>query len=323
MRRREVIAALGAAAVGPVAADVPGSRRIGCLVTGSPKSHGSFVEAFRQRLRDLGHAEPRDFTLLALWAEGQSDRLKPLAQELALLSPDLVVTATSAAALAAKAAMPNTPIVSATLINPIGVGLVASLARPSGTVTGTLISFETLLGKQVELAREMIPGASTVGMLVNPNNPANPFQRDNAASYGPALGVKLLPVEARSTSEIEAAFDVFSRERAEIVLILLDALFITERNKIAELARARRVATIAGARDIAEAGALASYGIDLSENWRRAAYFVSRILRGAKPADLPVELPTKYEFLINLKTAAALGLTVPPALLARADEVIE
>jgi putative ABC transport system substrate-binding protein len=320
-RRTLILAALTAAALRPARAQA--ARRIGCLVTGSPQSHGPFVEAFRRRLRELGHEESRDVSLHLRWAEGRNERLPALAQELAGIGPDLVVTATSAAALAARAVMPDTPIVSATLIDPIGIGLVTSLARPGGTVTGTLISFETLLGKQVELARELIPSASRVGLLVNPSNPANPFQRDNAAAYGPALGVKLLPLEARSVGEIEAAFATFAREHVEIVLILLDALFITERRRIAELARAARVATIAGARDIAEAGALASYGIDLSENWRHAAYFVDRILRGAKPADLPVELPTKYEFVLNLKTAAVLGLTVAPSLLARADEAIE
>jgi putative tryptophan/tyrosine transport system substrate-binding protein len=324
MRRRELMTLGAAAAAWPLIAGAQRvGRRIGCLVTGSPESHGQFVAAFRQRLGELGHIEPRDFILDLRWAGGQGDRLPALADELALLAPDLVVTATTAAAIAVKRAMPAIPIVAANLIDPIGLGLVTSLARPGGNVTGTLLSFETLLGKQLELAREAIPGASRMGMLVNPSNPVNRLQRENAEATAPAFGVTLLPIETRSPEDLEAAFETFARERSEIVLVLLDAMFITERRRIAALALAARVPTMAGVRDMAEAGGLVSYGVDLSENWRHAAYFVDRILRGAKPADLPVEMPGKYELVINLKTAAALGMTLPALLLARADEVIE
>jgi putative ABC transport system substrate-binding protein len=324
MKRRELIA-LGLVTVAwPLVARAQHvRRRIGCLVTGTPASHGQFVAAFRQRLGELGYLEPRDFILELRWAGGQLDRLPALADELAVLAPDLVVTATTGAALAAKRAMPTIPVISATLIDPIGAGLVTSHAYPGGNVTGTLISFETLLGKQIELAREVIPNASRIGMLVNPNNPVNPFQRKHAEATAPVMGIRLVPVEARSPEDLEAAFRIFSRERSEIVLILLDAMFITERQRIAGLALAARIPTMAGERDMVEAGGLVSYGIDLQDNWRRAAYFVDRILRGAKPADLPVEMPVKYALAINLKTAAALGVTVPTWLLARADEVIE
>jgi putative ABC transport system substrate-binding protein len=325
MTRRELIALLGgSAAAWSFSSRAQGAvRRIGCLVTGSRESHGQFVAAFRQRLRELGHFEPQDFILELRWADGQLDRLPALADELALLAPDLIVTATTGAALAAKRAMPAIPIISATLIDPIGAGLVTSHARPGGNVTGTLISFETLLGKQLELAREVIPGASRIGMLLNPNNPVNAFQRKHAEATAAAMGVRLVPVETRSPEDLDAAFETFAREHSEIVLVLLDAMFITERRRIAALALAARMATMAGERDMVEVGGLVSYGIDLSDNWRRAAYFVDRILRGAKPADLPVEMPVKYAFVINLKAAAALDVTVPAPLLARADEIIE
>jgi putative ABC transport system substrate-binding protein len=316
---------LGAtAAAWPLIARAQGvPRRIGCLVTGSPASHGAFVSAFRQGLGELGYIEGRDIVLILRWAHGQGDRLPALADELALLAPHLVVTATTAAAIAVKRAMPAIPIVSATLIDPIGAGLVASYARPGGNVTGTLISLETLPGKQLEHARVVIPGATKIGMLINPSNPVNTFQRKHAEAIAPAMGVKLVPLEARSPEDLDAAFGTFAGERCEAVLILLDATFITERRRIAALALAARMPTIAGERDMVEAGGLISYGIDLSDNWRRAAYFVDRIVRGAKPADLPVQTPVKYTLVINLKTAATIGLTISPSLLAQADEVIE
>ncbi len=279
--------------------------------------------AFRQGLGELGYVEPRDFVLMLRWTHGQGDRLPALANELALLTPDLVVTSTTAAALAVRRVMPAIPIVSATLIDPIGAGLVASYAHPGGNVTGTLISFETLPSKQLERAREVIPGATRIGMLINPNNLVNAFQRKHAEATAPAMGVKLVPVEVRSLEDLDAAFSTFARERCEIVLVLLDAMFITERRRIAALAIAARMPTLAGERDMVEAGGLVSYGIDLSDNWRRAAYFVGRILHGVRPAALPVETPVKYVLVINLKTAAAIGVTIPPSLVVQADEVIE
>jgi putative ABC transport system substrate-binding protein len=209
------------------------------------------------------------------------------------------------------------------LIDPIGAGLAASQARPGGNVTGTLISFETLLGKQLELAREVLPGVSRIGMLLNPTNPVNPFQREHAEAAAPALGIKLVPVEARSAGDLEAAFRAFAQERTELVLVLLDAMLSPRARGLRGLALSARIPLMAGERDIVEAGALISYGIDLTDNWRRAAYFVDRVLRGDKPGDLPIEMPVKYALAVNLKTAAALSLNVPPTLLARADEVID
>ncbi|ACA15579.1 protein of unknown function DUF534 [Methylobacterium sp. 4-46] len=324
IRRRDLIPLCAAAAAWPLGARAErGPRRIGILVTGSPDSHGAFVAAFRRRLAELGHAEGRDVAFDLRWSEGRIERLGPLAEDLAQLAPDLVVTSTTAAALAAKRVMPERPIVSATLIDPIGAGLVTSLARPGGTVTGMLISFETLLGKQLEVAREMLPGVTRIGMLVNPANPVIPFQRENTQAYADRLRARLIPVEARSPADLDAAFATFARDSAGFVIVLLDALFITHRARIAELALASRVPTVAGARELAEAGGLVSYGIDLSATWRQAAAFADRVLRGARPADLPVELPTKYELVLNLGAASRFGITVSTMLLARADTVIE
>jgi putative tryptophan/tyrosine transport system substrate-binding protein len=327
VKRREFITLLGgAAAAWPVVAraqQAVRAARIGCLIPGSKDSHGLFVAAFQQRLGQLGYVESRDFVLDLRWAEGKVDRFPALPRELALLAPDVVVAAISAAVLAAKQAMPTTPIVCPFLIDPIGLGLVASHNRPGGNVTGIMLTLDGLLGKQLELAREVMPGASRIGMLVNMRNPSNMSQRRDAEVTAPALGIDLETVDVHSPEDIDAAFRTLIRERSEFVLILSDLMFSTERRRMAALAIAARLPTMYGLREHADAGGLVSYGIAILENWRRSAYFVDRILKGTKPADLPVEVPTKFELIINLKTAKALGLEIPATLLARADEVIE
>jgi ABC-type uncharacterized transport system substrate-binding protein len=266
----------------------------------------------------------RDFTVEQRWAEGRVERLPSLAEELAALKPDVVVTAIAAAALAAKRAMPATPIVSATLSSdPVGVGLVASLNRPGGNVTGILFTVEGLYGKQMQLAREIKPATSKIGLLVNMRNADGTMQRGDAEAQATTLGITLLPVDVLSPDHLEAAFEQMVRERCDFALILSDAIFVTERQRLAAVALQTKMPTMFGLREFPVAGGLVSYGIDLRENWRRAAYFVDRILRGDKPASLPVEQPTKFETIINLKTAKALGLDPPPILLGRADEVIE
>src|SRR3954453_6609664 len=329
MRRRDILAVLAGAAdlsgtgLGQQADRVQPAHRLACLVSGSQQSHGPHVDAFREGLRDAGYVEGRDFTLDLRWAGGRLESLSVLAGELALLKPDLVVTATSAAALAVREAMPGTPIVSVTLGDPIGLGLVASYARPGGNVTGILFSFDTLPGKQLELARELKPGARTIGMLVNMGNPTGCLQRRHAEAVAPALSMRLVSADIRSADDLEAAFKALLRERVEFVLVLSDPITMTERKHIAELALTAGLPTLYGLREFVDAGGFMSYAIHLRENWRRAAYFVDKILKGAKPADLPVEVPTKYELIINLGTASALGLTIPSSLLTRADELIE
>ena len=327
MKRREFITLLSGAAAGwPLAARAQQAShiaRIACLIPGSRESHGLFVAAFQKRLGQLGYVEGQHFVLDLKWAEGKVDRFPALARELALLAPDVVVAAVSAAALAAKQAMPTTPIVCPFLIDPIGLGLVASHNRPGGNVTGIMLTLEGLLGKQLELAREITPDVTNFGLLVNMGNPSNVSQRRDAETTAPALGVNLITIDAHSPEDIDGAFQTFTREHSEFVVVLSDLLFTTNRRRLAETATASRLPTIYGLREHPDAGGLISYGIAILENWRRSAYFVDRILKGSKPADLPVEVPTTFELVINLKAAKAIGLTVPETLLARADEVIE
>jgi putative tryptophan/tyrosine transport system substrate-binding protein len=200
---------------------------------------------------------------------------------------------------------------------------VTSFNRPGGTVTGILFTVDGLVGKQLQLARELMPGVRRIGMLVNMQNPSNVIQRRDAEAAAPVLGIELVPVDVRSPEAVEAAFETLRRERSEFIIVFADAVFVTGRIKIAALAASARLPTMFGRREFAEAGGLLSYGIHVRENWRRSAYFVDRILKGDKPADLPVEQPTKYEMVINLKTAKALGLEIPSRLLFTADEVIE
>lgn len=324
--RRKFLTLLGGAAITPLAAHAQqrAMRRIGFLVSGSPASHGPFVTAFLKRLGELGHAQERDFVADLRWAEGRVERLPALAEELAALKPDVVVTAIAAAALAAKQAMPATPIVSATLSSdPVAVGLVASLNRPGGNVTGILFTVEGLYGKQMQLAREIKPSTSKIGLMVNMRNPDGAMQRRDAETQAAALGLALLPVDVLSPDHLGGAFEQMVGERCDFALILSDAIFVTERQRLAAMALQTKMPTMFGLREFPFAGGLISYGIDLRENWSRAAYFVDRILRGDKPANLPVEQPTKFETIINLQTAKALGLHPPPMLLGRADEVIE
>jgi putative ABC transport system substrate-binding protein len=220
--------------------------------------------------------------------------------------------------------MPKTPIVSATLSSdPVGVGLVASLNRPGGNVTGILFTVEGLYGKQMQLAREIKPSTSRIGLLVNMRNPDGAMQRVDAESTAAALGMSLVPMDVLSPDHIGAAFGQLQSEQCDFALILSDAIFVTERQRLAAVALQTGMPTMFGLREFPVAGGLVSYGIDLRENWRRAAYFVDRIFRGDTVAHLPVEQPTKFETIINLKTAKTLGIEVAPTLLARADEVIE
>ncbi|TGD97339.1 ABC transporter substrate-binding protein [Methylobacterium nonmethylotrophicum] len=330
MRRRDLIASLGPASllalVGGEARGQPRGRpaAIGCLVSGSVASHGSYVRTFQKGLRDLGYAEGRDHVLHLRWGEGRLERLPALAEELAGLGLDVAVTATVAAALACNQAMPQVPIVSATIVDPIGSGLAQSLARPGGNVTGmSLVSFGTLLGKQVALARELIAGADSFGILINAQNPASRFQKNGALEAAPSAGIRLHAVEIDRPEAIAASMREFADRGCDVVLIPTDALFITERDRVAAAALAARMPIISGFREVVEAGGLMSYGTDIAENWRRAAYFVDRLLRGARPADLPIEQPTRYELALNLRTARLLGLTPPTTLVALTDQVIE
>ena len=299
--------------------------RVGYLSPGSrsdPLRQRRF-EAFRQGLRELGYVEGHNIVIESRWAEGKYDRYPALAADLVRLKVDVIVAVGGRATQDAQQATRTIPIVMSVVIDPLGSGLVASLARPGGNVTGLTIMASDLVGKQLELLKEVVPKVSRVALLWNPANPGSAPQLREAEAAARALGVRLQTLEARDPQEIDSAFAAMTRERAGALLILPDAIFGNQRRQIAELAAKRRLPSLLGVGEYAEAGGLMTYSANNLDLERRAATFVDKILKGAKPADLPIEQPSKFELSINLKTAKALGLTIPPSLLRRADEVIQ
>jgi putative ABC transport system substrate-binding protein len=257
------------------------------------------------------------------WAEGRLDRQPALAEELVGRGADVIVAANPQAAIALRDATKTIPIVCALLDDPVALGLIKSDARPGGNVTGLLASLPGLPAKQLELGRDLIPGAARIGLLVNPTNLSDLSQRQEMETAGAAMAVTVIPVETRTPEDLDQMFPALARERVDVVIVLRDPLFFTQRRTLAAAALASRLPTIYAWREPVDDGGLISYGLNISQNFRRAADYVVKILKGAKPGDLPVEFPTKLELVINLPTAKALGITVPPTLLARADEVIE
>jgi putative ABC transport system substrate-binding protein len=326
MRRRDLIALLGGAAAWPMTARAQQPQRplLGYLAAAAPasvvRSNTNF--GFVGGLREHGYFDGREVDIVYKFADGFFDRLPALAQELVRLKPNVIFAPTAVVALAARASTASIPIVSPLLENPVRLGLVASENRPGGNVTGLLRYVDGLAGKHVELARELIPGVTGIGLLVNVANVDTAPRRD-VETAGRALAVEIHAVEVATPNDLDAAFQKLAGERVQAVIVLNDSMFFSERRRLLTLAAATRVPTIWTAREFAEDGGVVSYGVDEADNFRRAAAYVVKILKGAKPGDLPVELPIKFELIVNLKTARALGLTVPPTLLARADEVIE
>jgi len=274
-------------------------------------------------MRELGYLEGRDYGLEDRYADGDGSRLPLLAEELVRLKPDVILVGTTPGALAAKQATASIPIVGINMTDPVGFGLIASEARPGTNVTGVLYRLEGMAGKQMEIALDLMPGTSKMGVLVDVTNPSNMLQLREVEAAAGKLAVSIAPVNIRTADEISAAIQAFVRERASIVIVLAAAMFVNARRQIATFALASHLPTIYNFREHVEDGGLISYGVDLRQNFRRAAYFVDKILKGAKPADLPIEFPTKVELVVNVTTAKAIGLTIPPTLLGRADEVIE
>jgi putative ABC transport system substrate-binding protein len=299
--------------------------RVGYLSPGSPSDPARLrrFDAFRQGLRELGYVEGQSIALEPRWAEGKYERYAALATDLVRLKVDVIVVVGGAATRAAQQATGAIPIVMSVVNDPVGGGLVPSLARPGGNVTGLTIMTSDLVGKQLGLLKEMLPRVSQVTLLGNRANPGTAPQLREAEDAAQALGVRLRILEARVPREIDNAFAAMTRERPGALLTLDDAIFTNQVRQIAELAAKLRLPAIYGTREYTEAGGLIAYGANRLELERRAATYVDKILKGAKPADLPVEQPTKFELVINLKTAKALGLTIPPSLLARAEEVIQ
>jgi putative ABC transport system substrate-binding protein len=320
-----VVLALGVLAV-PLAshaqqpAKVP---RIGLLSPFSPSDTALWHQAFRQGLRDLGWVEGKTISIEYRYAEGRSDRLPDLAADLVRLKVDIIVASVIPDALAAKHATKVIPIVMAAPGDPVGSGLVESLARPGGNITGLSQMAQELAGKRLELLKEIVPTLSRVAVLWNPQG------RDSTLSWNelqlPArqLGVQLQSLEVRSPNDFDKAFEDATRARAGALAIMPNPVFVTNLKRIADFAAKSRLPSIFHLREFVDSGGLVAYGVDRSDMFRRAATYVDKILKGAKPGDLPVEQPTKFELVINLKTAKALGLTIPPSLLFRADQVIQ
>ena len=300
--------------------------RLGYLSMGSGTStYLRPLEAFRQGLRERGWVEGQNIVIEFRWAEGRVDRLPALAEELVRLKVDAIVASPTPAALAARNATRTIPIVGMSLTEPVEVGLVASLARPGGNVTGVTYGVDTdIFGKQLGLLKEAIPKVRRVTVLYNPgNSPAQPLIMSSVKDAARSLGLQLQLLEAREPGEFDGAFAAMARERAGALLLSGDPMYFLQRARLAELALKGRLPSMSTQWQWVEAGGLMSYAPSFPDLYRRAATYVDKILRGAKPADLPVEQPTKFELVINLKTAKALGLTIPPSLVARADEVIQ
>ena len=298
--------------------------RIGLLDYGaSNPSSDARWKALRDRLRELGYVEGQNVVFEPRWGNGHVDRLPSLATELVDLKVDILVTATGEAALAAKQATRTIPIVMATSADPVAVGLVASFARPGGNVTGVNSLNSALTGKRVELLKQIVPRATRITVLRDPDNRSSALSVRDAQSVAKSLGVVVQSVDARDQKELDAAFSAMKRARAEAVILGVNTPFIADRRRIAELAVSYRLPMMTPSREYAEAGGLVSYGTDYPDQFRRAAAYVDKILKGAKPGDLPIEQPTKFELVINLKTAKAIGLTIPQSVLGRADELIQ
>ena len=298
------------------------ASQIGYLGTSSPSTAPHALEAFRQGLRGLGYLEGQNIVVEYRWAQGRQERLSGLAAELVRLNVDVIVAPNTQAALAARAATRTIPIVFAGVADPVGTGLVTSLARPGGNVTGLSFLSPELSAKQLELLKEAVPKTSRVAVLWNPGNPGLALTLREAEVAARALGVQVQLLEARGPDEIDSAFLAMTRERADGLLILGDAVFLLHRTRIVGLAAKSRLPAMYNFKEFVDAGGLMAYAANLADLFRRAAVYVDKILKGAKPGDLPVEQPTRFELVVNLKTARALGLTIPQSVLIRADEVI-
>jgi putative ABC transport system substrate-binding protein len=325
IRRRDFITLLGGGAAWPLAARAQQPARlptIGFVGAGTPSTYGAWVNAFVQRLHELGRVEGRNIAIEYRWAQGRNERYAEIAAEFARAKVDVIVAASTPAALAAQQATAAIPIVFVAVSNPIGAGLVANLARPAGNVTGLSNQQADLAGKRVGLLHEVVPGLRRLAIMGNVGNPANVEEIGDVKAAAQTIGFDAFAVEIRRSEDITPAFDTL-KGRADALYVASDPLINSNRVRINTLALSLRLPTLHTFSEYVEVGGLMSYGPSYPDMMRRAGDFVDMILRGTKPADIPVEQPTKFDLVINLTTAKVLGLTVPPALLATADEVIE
>ncbi len=325
MRRREFITLVGGAAAWPLAARAQQPAKvptIGFLGAGTPLVWGQWVAAFVQRLRELGWIEGRNVAIEYRWAEGRDERFAEIAAEFVRLKVDVIVTSGTPTVVAAKQATSVIPIVFATAGDPVGTGLVASLARPGGNVTGLSVQITDLAGKRLELLREVVPGLRRLAIMGNVGNPATVLEMAEARAAAQTLGLEVATFEIRRAEDIAPAFEAL-KGRAEALYIPSDPLTNSNRVRINTLALGAQMPTLYSVGENVKAGGLMSYGPNRPDLYRRAADYVDKILRGAKPGELPVEQPIKFDLIINLTTAKTLGLTIPESFLLRAHEVIE
>ncbi|HUO65666.1 MAG TPA: ABC transporter substrate-binding protein [Terriglobales bacterium] len=297
--------------------------RVGFLGNSTAALEANLVGPFREGLRDLGYVEGRNILIEYRWAEGKYERFPALVTELAALKVDVIVTAGTPAALAAKKTAPSIPLVMVAVGDPVGVGLVADLGRPGGNATGLSSIAPELEGKRLELLREVVPKVSHIAVLWNPDNPFHAGSLKETRAAAQVLGIKLQFLGVRVSEDLPAAFASIVKERPGALLVLADRVFLHNRARIVDFEAKQRLPGVYAYRELVEAGGLMSFGPSYAGMHRRAAYYVDKILKGSKPADLPVEQPTRFELMINLKTAKALGLSIPPSLLSRADEVVQ
>jgi putative ABC transport system substrate-binding protein len=322
MKRRAFITLLGGAAAWPLAARAQRAKkilRIGVLWPNPP----AMFDFMRQGLKDFGYVEGQNIAFEFRWAEGKLDQLPELAADLVRLQVDVIVTLAPQATLAAKQATQTIPIVFVAMGDPIASGVVTSLARPGANLTGTTRMLPEMSAKHVELLKEAVPSLTKLAVLWNPTNSSHQPALQAVHATARSLSLQIQPLEVRAASELDGAFDMIIRERADGVLFIADPVFFIHLKRMAELVGSKRLPAIANFIEFPKLGGLMGYAPSIPNEFRHAASHIDKILKGAKPADLPVEQPTKFQLVINLKTATALGLTLPPMLLARADEVIE
>ncbi len=331
MKRREFITLLGGAVAAssvswplPLSAQQPGIvRRVGMLETTSREGNAANLAAFHKGLRELGYVEGQNLIIEYRSADGRAERFPDLANELVRLKVDVIVTRGTPAALAAKKATQTIPVVMAANGDPLGSGLIASLARPGGNLTGLSALVLDLYPKRVELLRDMVAPLTRIAVLFNMGNPITLLEWEEITGAARSLNIQADLHDVRTREDLAPAFDNASRQRADALIVGLDTLMQSNRELVAALAARHRLPAIYASREFAEVGGLLVYGVSYPDLYQRAAAYVDKIMKGAKPGDLPVQQPTKFELVINLQTAKSLGLTVPPTLLALADEVIE
>jgi putative ABC transport system substrate-binding protein len=323
MKRREFITLVGGAAAWPCAARAqqPTMALVG-LLSGAAL-HDYQLRAFRQGLKETGYIEGRNIAIKYVSADGRFERLPALAAELVADSSVVIVAIAPPAALAAKAATAAIPIVFTVGADPVALSLVSSLNRPDGNITGVYFLIAALAAKQLELLHELVPSSKVIGLLVNPANPVSESQTRDVQAAAVALGLKLLVLNASSESDIEAAFASFVQQRVDGVVVGSDPFFVSRRDQLVGLTARHAISALYSVREFPVVGGLMSYGTSLTDALRLVGVYAARILKGERPANLPVQQAVKFELIVNLKTARALGLDIPPTLLARADEVIE